>query len=126
MTISKEVLDKSFRFAIDMVELHKLIGKKKHDKTLSRKILRTGTQVGSELQNALDAANRNDRVTRLKMAFRNARESKYWIKLLVATDYIDPVTGQRLYNEVVELTSITKNMLEELKLEKKTQLVDED
>jgi len=77
------VLDKAFNFAIRVVNLYKLLCKDKKEYTLSKQLLRSGTSVGANINEAQAAQSKKDFISKMAIASKEARESKYWIKLLI-------------------------------------------
>ena len=109
------VVDKSFDFAIRIVKLYQCLCKEKKEYILSKQLLRSGTSIGANINEAQAAQSKKDFVAKMSISSKEARESRYWIKLLIATDYLNAndVHTQSLLDEITELikllTSITKN-----------------
>jgi four helix bundle protein len=107
-----EILDKSFRFAVQVVEAYKIVSKNGKEKLLSKKLLRAGTQVGNQLQMAVDSETAKERYDRTRIAFRFSREAKYWVKLLVESEFLELDMGQRMFNAAVEMNILIKDALD--------------
>jgi four helix bundle protein len=109
------VLDKSFEFAIRVVNLYKHLCDSKKEYTLSKQLLRSGTSIGANINEAQAAQSKKDFIAKMSIASKEARESKYWIELLIKTDYLDKDSKhtQSLLDESYELirllTSIIKS-----------------
>jgi len=112
------ILDKSFAFAVKVVKLYKHLYDDKKEYVLSKQLLRSGTSIGANINEAQAAQSTNDFIAKLSIASKEARESQYWIKLLIETDYLSLSNGntQVLQNEINEivklLTSIIKTTQE--------------
>ena len=108
------VLDKSFNFAIRVVNLYKFLCKDKKEYTLSKQLLRSGTSIGANINEAQAGQSKNDFIAKMAIASKEARESKYWIRLLIETKYLDKesIHTESLLSEIEEiiklLTSIVK------------------
>ena len=108
------ILDKSFEFAIRVVKLYKHLCDDKKEYVLSKQLLRSGTSVGANINEAQAGQSKKDFIAKMAIASKEARESKYWIDLLIKTDYLnkDDKHVQTLVNEIDEivrmLTSIVK------------------
>jgi len=85
------VLDKAFNFAIRVVNLYKFLCKDKKEYTLSKQLLRSGTSIGANVNEAQAGQSKNDFIAKMAIASKEARESKYWIRLLIETKYLDKV-----------------------------------
>lgn len=112
------ILDKSFNFAVRIVRLHRYLSSAKKEYVLSKQLLRSGTSIGANVNESQAAQSRNDFISKLSIASKEARESKYWIDLLVKTEYLDlnDTYTKTLLNEIEEivklLTSIIKSTQE--------------
>jgi four helix bundle protein len=100
------VVDKSFALAIRIVNAYKFLKKEKEEYVLSKQLLRSGTSIGANIEEAVGAQSKADFVSKLSIAYKEARETLYWIKLLVATDYLTSKTGHSLINDIDELCKI--------------------
>ncbi len=115
MEYENEILDKSFKFAVQVVEAYKVVSKNGKEKVLSKKLLRAGTQVGNQLQMAVDSETPKERFHRTRIAFRFSREAKYWIKLLVESEFLELDMGQQMFNAAVEMNILIKDVLDTLR-----------
>lgn len=100
------LLDKTFAFAIRTVNAYKFLAEEKKEYVLSKQLLRCGTSIGANAQEAVGGQSRADFVSKLSIAYKEARESKYWIELLEATGYLDPQQVNSMLNDVDELLRI--------------------
>ena len=107
MIIEYEVIqDKSYDFAVKIVKWYKSIGKDSGASVLARQLLRCGTSIGANVEEAIGGQSRKDFFTKLTIAYKEARETKYWIKLLRDTNYISDETANDLLNDIEELLKI--------------------
>lgn len=109
------VLDKSFDFAVRVVNLYKHLCKDRKEYILSKQLLRSATSIGANINEAQAGQSKNDFIAKMSIASKEARESKYWIELLIRTDYLNETNNRTksLLNEIEEiivklLTSIVK------------------
>ena len=107
--------EKSFRFAIRIVNLsNHLRAKKEH--TLSKQLLRSGTSIGANIAEAQQAQSKADFVSKMNIALKETAETKYWIELLYNTEYLTKEEYVSLFadcNEIYNLlSSITKSVKE--------------
>ena len=108
------VYKKSFEFAIKIVNLYKDLTNKK-EFVMSKQLLRSGTSIGANVAEATAAYSKKDFVSKMSIASKEARETKYWLDLLKATHYL---SGEDFYilkdiNEIIKiLTSIIKTSQE--------------
>ena len=82
------LLSKSFKFAVRVVKLYKYLCDDKKEYVLSKQLLRCGTSIGANINEAQDAQSKKDFISKLSISLKEARESKYWIELLKETEYL--------------------------------------
>jgi len=112
------VLGKSSDFAVRVVKLYKHLCDDQKEYVLSKQLLRSGTSIGANINEAQAGQSKADFIAKMAIASKEARESKYWINLLIKTDYLnkDDKHVQTLVSEIDEivrlLTSIVKSSQE--------------
>lgn len=82
------VLNKSFDFAIEIIELYKLL-KSKNEFVISKQLLRSGTSIGANIEEANAAQTKKDFATKMSLASKEARETRYWLRLLNKSKLVD-------------------------------------
>jgi four helix bundle protein len=109
------VLGKSFDFAVRVVKLYKYLCEEQKEYILSKQLVRSGTSIGANVNEAQAGQSKADFIAKMAVASKEARESKYWINLLIKTDYLNKEDKhvQTLVNDIDEivriLTSIVKS-----------------
>jgi four helix bundle protein len=115
------ILDKSFNFAVRIVKLYKYLCDEKKEYVLSKQFLRSGTSIGANVNEAQAGQSKADFISKISISSKEARESKYWIELLIKTKYLNINDShiKSLQNEIKEiiklLTSIVKSSKENIK-----------
>ena len=94
---------KSFQFAIRIVNLYKHIRSAKEEYTLSKQLLRSGTSIGANIAEAKQAQSKPDFISKLSIALKETTETKYWISLLSATGYLSEQEYQSILSDCVEI-----------------------
>jgi len=108
------ILEKSSDFAVRVIKLYKHLCDDQKEYVLSKQLLRAGTSIGANINEAQAGQSKADFIAKMAIASKEARESKYWINLLIKTDYLDQNDKhvQTLVSEIDEivrlLTSIVK------------------
>lgn len=105
------VRDKSFAFAVRIVNLYKHLCFDKKEFVLSKQLLRSGTSVGANIREAVNAESKKDFIHKLAIAQKECDESIYWLELLKETKYIDVNEFESLENEATELLKIIKSII---------------
>ncbi|MCB0479761.1 MAG: four helix bundle protein, partial [Crocinitomicaceae bacterium] len=83
------IQQKSFAFAIRTVNAYKYLQSEKKEFVLSKQLLRSGTSIGANIEEATGGQSKKDFIAKMSIAYKEARETKYWIKLLAATEYLE-------------------------------------
>ena len=112
------ILDKSFVFAVNIVKLYQYLCDNKKEYVLSKQLLRCGTSIGANVNEAQAAQSSNDFIAKISIASKEARECQYWLNLLLETGFLSLSEErisivQREITEIIKLlTSIVKTMQE--------------
>lgn len=97
---------KSYAFAITIVNTCKFLQTEQKEYLLSKQLLRSGTSVGANIEEAIGGQSRKDFYAKLTISYKEARETKFWIKLLTDTDYLTTAQSKPLLNDIEELLRI--------------------
>ncbi len=100
------VLDKSFSFAVRIVNLYKYLTEQKKEYVLSKQLLRCGTSIGANATEAQRAQSKPDFISKMSIALKEAYETEYWLRLLSATEYITENAYKSMRDENEELISL--------------------
>jgi four helix bundle protein len=113
--MNNPIKDKSFEFAITIVETYKFLVQEKKEYILSKQVLRSGTSIGAEVSEATYAQSKKDFIHKMSIAQKEASETVYWIKLLFQTDYFDAKQYDLLLYKSEELLKILTSILKSSK-----------
>ena len=109
------LLDKSFAFAIRIVKLYKYLSQDKKEFILSKQLLRSGTSIGANINEAQDAQSKNDFISKLSISLKEARETKYWIELLRETDYLTDKEANNILEDLIEVIKLLVSIIKTTK-----------
>ena len=90
---------KSFGLAVRVVKLCRLLRETKQEFVLAKQLLRSGTSIGANVEEAIGGISRADFSAKISVAYKEARETSYWLKLLRATDYLSDEAFQSISND---------------------------
>ena len=113
--MSNIIEEKSFVFAVRIVNLYKHLNEKKREFVLSKQLLRSGTSIGANVAEAEQAQSKPDFISKMSVALKEASETKYWIKLLTSTGYLTEVECVSILNDCVELEKILVSIIKSTK-----------
>jgi len=97
---------KSYNFAVRIVKLYKHLSQEKKEFVLSKQLLRSGTSIGANIEEAIGGQSRKDFFAKLTIAYKEARESHYWIRLLKDTDFLSDKESKSLITDIEEILKI--------------------
>lgn len=106
MKTENVVQTKSYAFAVRIVRLHQYLINEKKEFVLSKQLLRCGTSVGANVEEAIGGQSRADFLSKLSIAYKEARETAYWLRLLKDTDYISASQFDSVHADAEELCRI--------------------
>ena len=109
------IVDKSFEFAIRVVNLYKYLCEKKNEYTLSKQLLRSGTSIGANVAEAQQAQSKADFISKISIALKEATETKYWLQLLQATNYLSENETKSMLDDCTEIEKILVTILKTAK-----------
>lgn len=110
---SKESIieQKAFKFAIRVINLYKFLQENKKEFVMSKQILRSGTAIGANVNEALSSESTSDFIHKLSISAKEVRETSYWLRLLQETQFIDSNAFDSIHNECVELLKILNSII---------------
>ena len=109
------VEEKSFRFAVRIVNLCRHLADTKKEYVLSKQVLRSGTSIGANIAESQNAQSRADFLSKLEIALKEVSETKYWLRLLKETDYLSAMEFESIYPECVELEKLLVSIVKSTK-----------
>ena len=100
------VLEKSFEFAVRIVNLYRHLTTDKKEFVLSKQILKSGTAIGALVREAQYAQSNADFISKLSISLKEANETDYWLQLLKRTDFIESREFESLNQDIRELMKL--------------------
>ena len=110
------VQEKSYAFAVRVAKVYWHLADEKKEYVLSKQLLRSGTSVGANIEEAIGGQSEKDFYAKLNISHKEARETKYWIRLLTDTDYLTEKQSQSLLQDIEELLKIIGSILKTLRI----------
>jgi four helix bundle protein len=107
--------EKSFNFAIRVINLYKFLKKEHKELIISKQIMRSGTSVGAIIRESEHAESLKDFVHKLSIGLKEINETEYWLDLLFHTDFIN----EKMYNSLkVDCIEVLKLLTASVKTSK--------
>ncbi len=118
--VKRDICERTFEFSVRIVRLCQELDKKPGvGRTLSRQLLRSGTSIGANVEEAQGGQSRADFVSKYSIACKEARETHYWLRLLAATEIMPEDKLAPLIQESDELIAILITIIKNTKANSK-------
>lgn len=105
------IAKKAYSFALEIIKLYKLLVTDKKEFVLSKQLLRSGTSIGANINEAISGQSKRDFVYKLNIALKEARETNYWLNLLKDSDYINLIEFESLNTKCEEIIKMLTSII---------------
>ena len=106
---SRNILESYFRY----------LSKEKHETIISKQIIRSGTSIGANANEAVYGVSQADFIAKLQISLKETAETEYWLRLLLLSEYIDEKLARSLIDDCLEIKRILIASLKTAKENKK-------
>lgn len=116
MVVKKNIIrDKSFDFAVRVVNLYKYLIEVKKEYILSKQLLKCGTSVGAMVREAEHAESKSDFIHKMAIAQKEINETVYWLELLKTADFLTIEQYESVSNDAVEILRMVTKIIKTAK-----------
>lgn len=112
------IKEKTFQFSVKIVKLYKYLIEEKKEYTLSRQILKSGTSIGANVEEADAGISKADFSAKISIAYKEAKETHYWLRLLYETNYLTEKVSKEYLNDCTEICKILFSILKTSRINK--------
>ncbi|MGH7235130.1 MAG: four helix bundle protein, partial [Nitrospiraceae bacterium] len=105
------VQEKSFAFAVRIVQVARSLQNRCKDFVLSNQLMRSGTSIGANVEEALGAQSRKDFLAKMSIAAKEARETRYWLRLVTESGLSTDPQLEELFKECEELLRVLNSII---------------
>ena len=109
------LLEKSLAFAARIVKVYRYLSEQQHETVLSQQLLRSGTSIGANANEAVYAVSKADFISKLHISLKETAETEYWLRLLVMSEYLSEPEGQSMIADCLEIKRILVSTLKTAK-----------
>ncbi len=109
------IQDKSYAFALRVVKLYQFLANDKKEFVLSKQVLRSGTSIGANIEEAIGGQSGKDFQSKMAIAYKEARETHYWIRLLRDSGYLTDNDAETILSDCEELMKIPGSIQKTMK-----------
>lgn len=99
------VRDKSFHFALRIIRLYTYLSKNKKEYTLSKQLLRSGTSIGANIEEATGGQTKKDFIAKMAIAYKEGKETEYWLRLFLESGLL---TQKEFDSIIIDLEEVLK------------------
>jgi four helix bundle protein len=108
----RDIKERTFDFAVEIVHLCQDLDKTPGTtRTLGRQLLRSGTSIGANVEEAQAGQSRADFISKYSIALKEARETIYWLRLLIASEICSNGQSENLQGEAQEIARIIGSII---------------
>ena len=115
MKADNQIVLDSKAFAIRIIKLYKYLSEEKKEFVMSKQILRSGTSIGANISESIFAQSRMDFVRKMSIALKEASETKYWLDLLMETEYITKMQYESIADDISKIIGTLVNIVNSTK-----------
>ena len=105
------ILEKSYSFGLRIVKLYIHLRKQKVERELLLQLLRSGTSIGANIEEAEGAQSKNDFIHKVSISYKEARETSYWLRLLTDAELLETKLSESFLKDIEELKKILASIL---------------
>ena len=113
------LIDKSIAFASRIIKLYQYLTMTKQEMIISKQIVRSGTSIGANINEANYAQSKADFISKLHIALKETAETEYWLRLLTMSEYLNNSMSESLLTDCLELKRMLIASLNTAKKEEK-------
>jgi len=109
------IQEKSYAFALRVIKLYRYLVEEKKEYVLAKQALRCGTSIGANVEEGIGAQSQKDFLSKMAVAYKEAREMHYWLRLLTDSGYLDKKLSKSLLSDCEELMKILGSIIKTTK-----------
>lgn len=103
--------DKSFQFALKIIQLYKHLTEDKREYIMSKQLLRSGTSVGANIREGQNAQSKADFIHKFSIAQKECDETLYWLELLYQSGYLEEKEFSAIHSDANELLKMLRSSI---------------
>ncbi len=115
MKDQNHLLEKSYKFALRVVKLYRYLCEERKEFILSKQLVRSGTSVGSNVEEANGGCSEKDFLVKINIAYKEARETQYWLRLLGDSELLDRNDSDSILNDCAEILRLSGTIVKTMR-----------
>ena len=113
--MNSPIVEKSYAFALRIIKMYQHLSEEKREFILSKQVLRAGTSIGANVREATGAQSENDFLSKYAIAYKEAKETEYWLLLLRDSGFLSPKFSESILKDCTELIKMLGSAIATLK-----------
>jgi four helix bundle protein len=109
------IINKSYNFALEIIKINRYLIQDKKEFVLSKQLLRSGTSIGANAEEATAAISKKEFIAKLQISYKEARETRYWIRLLRDSQILELDKVENILPKCEEIIRILNAILQSSK-----------
>jgi four helix bundle protein len=105
------VRNKSYNFSLKIIKIYQELTIEKREFILSKQLIRSGTSIGANIEEAIGAQSKNDFVAKMSISYKEARETLYWLHILTDSGFLLNKQSDQLILDCEELLKILGSII---------------
>lgn len=105
------IRDKSYDFALRIIKMYKYMIQNNGEYVLAKQLLRSGTSIGANVEEACSGQSRKDFISKLSISQKEAFETRYWLRLLRDSGEVKEEYTSSMIKDCDEIISILTSIL---------------
>jgi four helix bundle protein len=111
MTFKQNIIrDRTYSFSLEIIKLYRKLNNQ-NEFVLSKQLLRSGTSIGANVEEATAAQSRKDFISKMSIASKEARETNYWLRLLRDSDIVKGINFSEIIDESEQIIKIITSIV---------------
>ncbi len=106
MKSNNVIKEKSYNFSLKIIKIYQELTKEKKEFIISKQLIRSGTSVGANIEEAIGAQSKNDFISKISISYKEARETLYWLHLLTDSGFLNKQQSDTLIFDCEEILRI--------------------
>ena len=109
------IREKSYNFALRIVGIYSHLCDEKKEFVISKQVVRSGTSIGANVEEAIGGQSRKDFLSKINIAYKEARETHYWLRLLRDSGILTPQQVNPVITDCDELLKLSGSIIKTMK-----------
>ena len=110
-SISDELKERTYKFAIGVLELASMLPNTEESRVIRKQLCKSGTSIGAKLEEADGSLTLNDFIYKADIVFKESKETRYWLRIIIDRKLLKKEIVFPHLNECVELIKILSTII---------------